>query len=266
MPNFFDQWLPWTEKSKAELRNRVNAYCAGGAKKETMQSLADDCEFTNLRKWLHSNSGHEDISFDNYAKLVLVGLKGGWLGRDERPLFRGFSEFLGHPLPKGGLKHSGHKTEHFEMHRYSFLAQGYIFRGALSITHEREQITVTEMCRIQSEVAKEHGLGEDDQWFSRTGLLFPRGEESYLMISHKDAFHNEVQTAYLDRVADGVYRGPFSDWHGNNFYAARIHISRRQTALKDDEIRVVKPLEIRGAVDKYLTEDWGSGTHVVPLN
>lgn len=250
MPSVYDVWLEYTPENCESLRRAAESYCDDGpAKAEAI--LSEEASFTNLRKWLNQNKGHQKISEENYYRLVLIGLRDGWLGMDTRPLFRSFTIWLGHRMPK----REGPRVDHYEVYRYSFLAPGYVLYGGLTITYGKEQVTTEELYKIQSDVAKEKKLGQIELVFPRTGLVFSRGKNSYLMISKRINRESEIQTTFLEEVVGGqVLKGPFSDWHGADFYTGRMYASRIEKPLHKDRICAVKPEEVPASVDKYLTD------------
>jgi hypothetical protein len=264
MADFYSEWMTANVGNKEKLRLRVKAYCdAQGAKAEG--NLAAAAQYSNLRKWLNQNEGHEDITDGNYYRLLLVGLRDKWLGRDDRSLFRAYSAFLGYPLPEDGVAHSGPAHEHYEVYRYSLLAPGYVLRGRLDITYEAEQISTRELYKIQAEVMRQFGRGDHDGIFPRSGFLFPRGHRSYLMISMRDDARHEIETAFLQIGAAGVLEGRFSDWHGNDFYAARMYACRRSNMLPEEHIVAIKSTEVLVPINNYLIRALGGGSYVVVI-
>jgi hypothetical protein len=263
MRNFFDHCLPCTTDTKAELRKRVKAYATT---QSVIDRLKEAAEFSNLQKWLNENDGHKDITYNNYAKLALVGITEGWLCHDDRSFFSGFADFIGHSVPKDGLQHTSKRDEHFEVYRFSFLVKGYVLRGSMSFKYDKHKVSTTETYCIQDSLANEHGLAESNNKYNRSGFLFKRSENSYLLLSHRDRTPSEIQTAYLERLSEGVYQGAFSDWHGSRFYASRMHIRRIKTPLHESRIEAIKPDEVHDEIRHYLTKDLSAGSWVVLLN
>ena len=255
--------MPCTPEAKEELRKRVKAHATT---QNVIDQLKADAKYANLQKWLNKNDNHEDITYNNYAKLVLIGITEGWLCHDERSFFREFAEFIGHPVPKEGLQNIIKKEEHFEVYRFSFLVKGYVLRGSMSFKYEKRKILTTETYFIQDDLASEHGLAKSNNKYHRSGFIFQRNENSYLLISHRDRTPSEIQTAYLERLSDGVYQGAFSDWHGSRFYASRMHIRRIKTPLPESRIEAIKPDEVHSDIRDYLTKDLSGWSYVVLLN
>lgn len=266
MANFYDDWKEPSEENKERLRNRVWEHCKSSPAK-TLDGIADSSGFKSLRRWLNQNEDHRKILDENYYRLVLIGLRDKWLGRDDRSLYRLFAAFIGYPIPDSGLLVGTAKKyhEHYEVYRYSLLASGYVLRGRLDITYESEQIITSERYRIQAEAMKESGRGEVERIFPRFGLLFPRGPRSYMMISMREGALDEVETAFLHVGPDLEFQGRFSDWHGDDFYAARLLARKRQRQLEESEIKALKPNEVAPRIIEYLTKALKDDRYVVVI-
>jgi hypothetical protein len=177
------------------------------------------------------------------------------------------SNFLHAASTTKGLVHPNDASESYEVYKYSLIASGYILRGLLTLTFGQEQITTTERYRIQSEVVKERGLGDEDMVFEREGFLFKRADNLFLMISHRVGSPSEVQTAYLSSLSmNRVLRGSFSDRHSDLFYAARIYMNYISALPSADRICAVKPDAIPDNVNEYLTRELDHGIYIINLN
>jgi hypothetical protein len=247
MPSAFDEWITYDAKACDRLRTRVKQHLDGSPSKTT-DALAEAAQYTNLRKWVKGYQDHKRISESNYYRLVLVGLRDGWLGFDTRPLSQLFAHWLELQSPDQT------RVDHYEVYRYSFMASGFVLRGRMSVTYESTQITTQEMYRIQADVAKLRKIGEGDLLFPRSGLLFKRGKRNSLIVSKRDPEPREIQAAFLEESAAGhVMSGPFCDWHGSKFYAGRMYASKLNQRLSDDDVLALKPEQIAKDVDNYLT-------------
>ena len=267
MANIYQRWFPRTDNSKDALRALVKQRCASDKTMKVYHDIISKTGFTNLQKWLRQADGHENISEANYFKVVMLGLSEGWPGLDERPSTAMLADFLHIGPAPVGLVHNGDATEYYEVYKYSFLARGYILRGLLTLHFEQGQIKTTEKYRIQSEVAKEFGPGEEDIIFDREGFLFKRSDNQYLMISHRLGSPNEIQTAYLSAQSlNHVLRGSFSDRHGDSFYAARIYMSYLRKSLAADRICAVRPSEIHAPINQHLSHELDQGIFIINSN
>jgi hypothetical protein len=265
MSTDINQWLPYSTENAEALRRQVKEFRDGGPVK-AIDILMDQTSFSNLRKWINNNISHQKISRDHYYKLVIVGLRDGWLRQNGFHLYAEIARSLGYPVPSDGIVHDGPSTDHYIVYRYSYIAPGYVLHGSLSVTHEKYQIKTKERYRIQADVA-ESAFGANDMVFNRSGFLFKIGSR-FLLVSQRDDRPGEVKTAYLESITGRAraMKGPFSDRHGEYFYAARMYAKPRQNPLADSEIRATKP---EGIVDEtileYLTSLPKSGKIVISL-
>ena len=122
-----------------------------------------------------------------------------------------------------------------------YLAKQRVLRGALTITYVKEEnmFTTFEQHCIRAEKDE-----EEDAEFNRSGAYFPRGKDSFLMVSRKLDHYAELQIAYVtgfgkSNAMIGVH---FSDWHGSSFYAGRLYGKRLKARCPPTKSILSSPL------------------------
>jgi hypothetical protein len=260
MASPYDEWSVYSEANQAHLRDRVLQVCKARPKEINRLQIALDCDFnyTNFDKWLNEYQKYAILSKARYYRLVLHGLHHGWLGTDGAALFREFSHFLGSNMEQAKEIYTRIQG-HYVVHRFSYLARGYVLRGSLDITYQKELnlFSTKESYRIQGGVMNDMSLGLEDAWYNRSGFFFPRGEHSYLLVSRKDEHPSEIQMTYLEAHGqnNNLLRGQFSDWHGDKFYAARMIAPRIPHSLPKSEVLTFDQAVIDTKIKQYLTEN-----------
>lgn len=67
------------------------------------------------------------------------------------------------------------------------------------------------------------------------------------MISGKTDYPWEVQIAFLEATGPGsILWGPFTDWHGEHGYTARMWAQKVDAPVPDENILAIKPSQIEG--------------------
>jgi hypothetical protein len=258
MGNLFGAWSEYNDTTLLALRERVREYCdAGEAKAE--KNLADDTQISNLPRWLSADIPFKKLSLTNYYRLVLHGITNRWLASDPDALYRDFCSFLEqrpHSLPDLRGPKNQELVRHYEVFRFSLLAKGAVMRGSLTLTQRPNETTIETFERSARPTGTKGQADYDPAGarYQRTGLLFPRGENKYLMISKKHDAPTEIQTTYLIEMGSHhMLHGRFSDWHGDSFYATRMVAQLLTRRLDDSEIKGIEPEDLDPGVREYLT-------------
>lgn len=259
----YDTWYDYNEANCLALRAKVKELYDNTT--IPWVRFGDQCGFPEMERWVRQEKKYQNITASHYYRIVLAGLRDGWLGKDVRPLYEQFRIFLNNPPLK---KQDRATEEHFEVYRYSFLARdyGYVLRGSLTINFNSDEITTEEDYKIQKEVAVELAISPEDCYYPRSGMLFPRNDKSYLMISKRNRDENEVQTALLERVTTGgALRGAFSDLHGRFFHATRIYAVKTTNAVDKQHLKAVNINEVPDAPRRYLTAELNSANKAIAI-
>jgi hypothetical protein len=253
MPTGFESWREYNDENNERLRAVYNTKARGS---HAIHDASNECHVPNLSKWLHPDKYpmYDRLPNGQYASLGFYALTRGWLGEDPELFYKTFSTSLGQnaeDLDTTDL------SRHYDVYRLSFLANGYVLKGSLSIERRRGEVTIRtkEYSCIPASVTRAIGQGEATISFPRTGYLFNRGGNEYLLISCKDRYPNEVQTAYLQDHGDfNHFEGPFSDWHGRDFYLGYIVAIQRSKALPDSEAVALRPEQVDAAILRKLKD------------
>lgn len=271
MPNIPSSWLKCTEKNVAALRDIFLKQREKGQKQDGFAAAAE-WQPSEMSKWL--NHGTPQPIESRYFKLLGFVADSGWIPpEDYDQVFFGISRFLEYPLDD--LTSQFKKCEgDYVYYRFSYLAPGYILRGSLHVEYNNviKALQTTEQCRIQGEIFSDADSNEtdgiktkgEDLHFPRTGYLFPRGTDSFVLISKKTNVHPvQLQTVYFDNAYGGsrahehrdpgLMYGLVTDWHGKTFYTTRIAAQKLISPLPEDKIATVALGQINPVIRGYLT-------------
>lgn len=247
---------------------RIKHFCKT-EKKYQIGLLSERCKVPNLSKYLNKDTGYDrTMPYQQYAALAFYGITSGWLGSDADAYYKDFFAFLGMDVngaPRTSLE------SHYVVYRFSFLAPGFILKGPLNLTRDVDTVAVRtdEFHRIQIDVARRFPFGagaETDFKFPRSGHLFPRGGNEYLMISRKDGdgFRNQIQTSYLQAHGNDLnsFEGPFSDFHGTQLYFGYMIATKADFPLANDDACALETDAVDPEIVKVLREGSKKGTVV----